>query len=93
MEGQGEGLIEREGVLGLVAVSLLSFVALFSSHIPVVVSSLLACLCMPHCCALVSCPCCCVVVLYCRCRSFFHWVVMVPGVSELRGASLGWSSP
>ena len=37
MEGQ-RGLIEREGVLGPIGVSLLSFVTSFSSHIPVVVS-------------------------------------------------------
>ena len=77
-------------MLGLVAVSLLSFVALFSSHIPVVVSLLLACLRMPHCHALVSCPRYCVVVLYCCRTSFFHVVVMVPGVSKLGGTSLGW---
>ena len=37
MEGEG-GLIEREGVLGPVSVSSLSFVVSFSSRIPVVVS-------------------------------------------------------
>ena len=52
MEGEGEGLIEREGVLDLIAVSLLSFIALFSLCIPIVVSLLSACLCMPP----LSCP-------------------------------------
>ena len=51
MEGEG-GLIEREGVLGPISVSLLSFVVLFSSCVPVVVTSLSACLCMPP----LSCP-------------------------------------
>ena len=37
MEGEG-GLIEREGVLGPVSVSSLSFIASFSSRIPVVMS-------------------------------------------------------
>ena len=37
MEGEG-GLIEREGVLGPVSVSSLSFITSFSSQIPVVVS-------------------------------------------------------
>ena len=46
--GEGEGLIGSEGVvLGLIAVSSLSFITSFSSHIPVVMSSLLACLRVP----------------------------------------------
>ena len=47
MEGEGEGLIEREGVLGLIAVSSMLFIMSFSWCIPVVMSLLSACLCMP----------------------------------------------
>ena len=51
MEGKG-GLIEREGVLGPISMSSLSFIASFSSCITIVMSSLSACLCMPP----LSCP-------------------------------------
>ena len=51
MEGE-RGLIEREGVLGPVGMSSLSFIASFSSRIPVVVSPYSACLRVP----LLSCP-------------------------------------
>ena len=81
--GEGEGLIGREGVVGLIAMSSLSFMASFSLHMPIVVASLLACLRVPAFVPALSCPCCHALIPHPRC----HVVVVVPGVSKLGGTS------
>ena len=68
MEGE-RGLIEREGVLGPIGMSSLSFIASFSLHIPVVMSPYSACLHCPHCRALVP----VLVVVWSSCIVIVHF--------------------